>query len=814
MTYSLNTLNNDAAHHAPSGLKRFAHEFALLIGAACLLFWLIALATHTLEDAAWSTSGVAGAATANWGGRLGAWLADISYFLLGMSVWWLWLAGASTWLAALARWIRGPQPVVAPSGKADVDPMPWQERPMVRRMGFWLGALMLVVASTVLEWSRLHRWDALLPGDSGGVLGGLLGPWAARWLGVTGSALVAIALLVVALAWVFRFSWAHAAETLGRWLDDWWQSRRERREADEDLRIGQQAARERAMEETAYVNEHPAHPVELDPEPPLPLLPDEPEQPPRSRPAKGKSLQIEPTLAEVPVSTRVVKERQKPLFQDLADNKLPQIDLLDAAGRQQATVAPETLEMTSRLIEKKLRDFGVEVQVVAAQPGPVITRYEIEPATGVKGSQVVNLAKDLARSLSLVSIRVIETIPGKNLMALELPNAKRQTIKLSEILGSQVYHDAKSLLTMGLGKDIAGHPIVADLAKMPHCLVAGTTGSGKSVGINAMILSLLYKADAKDVRLLLIDPKMLELSVYEGIPHLLAPVVTDMKQAAHGLNWCVGEMEKRYKLMSKLGVRNLAGYNTKIDEAAARGESIGNPFSLTPEQPEPLERLPYIVVVIDELADLMMVVGKKIEELIARLAQKARAAGIHLILATQRPSVDVITGLIKANIPTRISFQVSSKIDSRTILDQMGAEALLGMGDMLYMPSGTGFPTRVHGAFVSDDEVHRVVAYLKEQYGEPDYIEGLLEGAGDGEGGTGDLFGDSDAGGEKDPLYDQAVAIVLQDRKASISYVQRKLKIGYNRAARLLEDMENAGLVSALTASGQRDILVANRGSD
>jgi DNA segregation ATPase FtsK/SpoIIIE-like protein len=402
--------------------------------------------------------------------------------------------------------------------------------------------------------------------------------------------------------------------------------------------------------------------------------------------------------------------------------------------------------------------------------------------------------------------------PGKNIMALELPNAKRQTIKLSEILGSQVYHDAKSLLTMGLGKDIAGHPIVADLAKMPHCLVAGTTGSGKSVGINAMILSLLYKADAKDVRLLLIDPKMLELSVYEGIPHLLCPVVTDMKQAAQGLNWCVGEMEKRYKLMSKVGVRNLAGYNAKIDEAAARGESIGNPFSLTPEQPEPLDRLPYIVVVIDELADLMMVVGKKIEELIARLAQKARAAGIHLILATQRPSVDVITGLIKANIPTRISFQVSSKIDSRTILDQMGAEALLGMGDMLYMPSGTGFPTRVHGAFVSDEEVHRVVAYLKEQFGEPDYIDGVLEGAaGDGEGG-GDVFGDGDASGEKDPLYDQAVAIVLQDRKASISYVQRKLKIGYNRAARLLEDMENAGLVSALTTSGQRDILVAPRG--
>jgi len=431
---------------------------------------------------------------------------------------------------------------------------------------------------------------------------------------------------------------------------------------------------------------------------------------------------------------------------------------------------------------------------------------------GVKGAQIVGLGRDLARSLSLVSIRVIETIPGKNLMALELPNAKRQTIKLSEILGSSVYNDAKSLLTMGLGKDIGGQPVVADLARMPHCLVAGTTGSGKSVGINAMILSLLYKADAKDVRLMLIDPKMLEMSVYEGIPHLLCPVVTDMKHAANGLNWCVAEMEKRYKLMSKMGVRNLAGFNAKLDDARARGEIIGNPFSLTPEQPEPLERLPHIVVVIDELADLMMVVGKKIEELIARLAQKARAAGIHLILATQRPSVDVITGLIKANIPTRLSFQVSSKIDSRTILDQMGAESLLGMGDMLYMPSGTGFPIRVHGAFVSDDEVHRVVAYLKEQGGEPNYIDGVLESpAGDGEGG--DLFGEgAGEGGEKDALYDQAVAIVLQDRKASISYVQRKLKIGYNRAARLLEDMEQAGLVSALTSSGQRDILMAPRG--
>jgi S-DNA-T family DNA segregation ATPase FtsK/SpoIIIE len=471
-------------------------------------------------------------------------------------------------------------------------------------------------------------------------------------------------------------------------------------------------------------------------------------------------------------------------------------------------VTSESLEMTSRLIEKKLGDFGVEVRVIAAQPGPVITRYEIEPATGVKGSQIVGLAKDLARSLSLVSIRVVETIPGKNYMALELPNAKRQSIRLSEILGSQVYHDAKSLLTMGLGKDIVGNPVVADLAKMPHVLVAGTTGSGKSVGLNAMILSLLYKAEARDVRLLMIDPKMLELSMYEGIPHLLAPVVTDMRQAANGLNWCVGEMERRYKLMSKLGVRNLSGYNHKLDEAKARGELVPNPFSLTPEEPEPLDRLPHIVVVIDELADLMMVVGKKIEELIARLAQKARAAGIHLILATQRPSVDVITGLIKANIPTRIAFQVSSKIDSRTILDQMGAEALLGMGDMLYMASGSGLPVRVHGAFVGDEEVHRVASYLKEQGGEPNYIEGVLEG------GTvdddGDLLGDG-AGGEKDPMYDQAVEVVLKNRKASISLVQRHLKIGYNRAARLVEDMEKAGLVSAMSGSGQREILVPTR---
>jgi len=778
MTYSLNTLNADRTAQPPVGVSRFAQEIALVLGAAALVFWLISLLTHSLADPAWSTTG-ASSAVGNWGGRLGAIVADGSYYLLGYSVWWAFLVGVRLWLATLARWIR------AEGTQSEPEAARWWQRPAMRRVIFWSSLLALLAASGVLEWSRLYRFEHTLPGPAGGVLGQLLGPWVSRWLGFTGAALAMLAVMVVCLPRVFTFSWGHWAEVIGQTLDGWFEARREKREEVEDLRIGQQAAKER--EEVVKVER-----VEIEEHHPKPVF-------------------IEPAPVELPKSDRVAKERQKPLFTELPDSKLPQVDLLDSPSAQQVLVDPQTLEMTSRLIEKKLKDFGVEVRVVAAAPGPVITRYEIEPATGVKGSQIVNLSRDLARSLSLVSIRVIETIPGKNLMALELPNAKRQTIRLSEILGSQVYHEAKSMLTMGLGKDIGGLPVVADLAKMPHCLVAGTTGSGKSVGINAMILSLLYKADAKDVRLILIDPKMLEMSVYEGIPHLLAPVVTDMKHAANALNWCVAEMEKRYKLMSKMGVRNLAGFNAKIDEAVAKGEIIGNPFSLTPEQPEPLERLPHIVVVIDELADLMMVVGKKIEELIARLAQKARAAGIHLILATQRPSVDVITGLIKANIPTRISFQVSSKIDSRTILDQMGAEALLGMGDMLYMPSGTGLPIRVHGAFVSDEEVHRVVAYLKEQGGEANYIEGVLDGApADGEGG--DAFGGGgEVSGEKDPLYDQAVEIVLKDRKASISYVQRKLKIGYNRAARLLEDMENAGLVSALTSSGQRDIIVPSR---
>ena len=736
-----------------------------MASALVLLLFVLAMVTHDGRDAAFSTSGM-GAGVKNKVGVLGARVSDIALFLFGYSAWWLVPVALRAWLSALAGSLR-----------------PDTAAPTAPRWMFWLGLVLLLTASSALEWTRLYRWEQLLPGHAGGVLGFTLGPLSMRWLGFAGSGVLWISALVLGLSLALRFSWLALADRIGERLDRLRETRQDRRELEEDKRLGEQAARERESvveEQLAAVDEH------------VPLV-------------------IEPSVSQIAPSQRVAKERQKPLFAELMDTKLPQVDLLDGVQQRQESMTPESLEMTSRLIEKKLKDFGVEVRVVAASPGPVITRYEIEPATGVKGSQIVGLARDLARSLSLVSIRVVEVIPGKNCMALELPNARRQMIKLSEILGSDVYNDSASMLTMGLGKDIVGHPVVADLAKMPHCLVAGTTGSGKSVGINAMILSLLYKAEARDVRLILIDPKMLEMSVYEGIPHLLAPVVTDMKQAAHALNWCVGEMERRYKLMSKLGVRNLGGYNKKIAEAAERGEKLPNPFSLTPDEPEPLERLPHIVVVIDELADLMMVVGKKIEELIARLAQKARACGMHLILATQRPSVDVITGLIKANIPTRLSFQVSSKIDSRTILDQMGAEALLGQGDMLYLASGSGLPVRVHGAFVSDEEVHRVVEYLRSQ-GEPNYVEGILEGGvleGDAAGGEGLVLGGTE--GESDSLYDQAVGVVLQHRRASISLVQRHLRIGYNRAARLLEQMEKSGVVSAMGHSGNRDILEPKR---
>ncbi|MGX9691270.1 DNA translocase FtsK [Achromobacter anxifer] len=746
---------------------------------AALAAWLtLVLATWNAADPGWSHSVPAGAIH-NRGGTLGAYLADILLYLFGFSAWW-WVilllhrvrAGYRR-LASHLRVTNGKQPEVLPR-------VHWEEG-----IGFFL----LLVGSLGMEALRLASRGMHLPGASentsgaGGVIGQTLADLIGRSIGFTGSTLAFLVMLAIGLSLFFSFSWLSVAERVGSWMEGLVRRVRNSYAAREDRKVGEVAKAVRT-EQVVAKQEKLVH-----------------EQP----------VRIEPAITVVPKSERVEKEKQQSLFfapSGGAEGDLPAISLLDPPLANQETVSAETIEFTSRLIEKKLADFGVSVTVVAAQAGPVITRYEIEPATGVKGSQIVNLAKDLARALSLVSIRVVETIPGKNLMGLELPNPRRQMVRLSEILGSQTYHASHSVVTMALGKDIAGNPVVADLAKMPHLLVAGTTGSGKSVGINAMILSLLYKADASHTRLILIDPKMLEMSVYEGIPHLLAPVVTDMRQASNALNWCVGEMEKRYRLMSKMGVRNLAGYNTKIRDAIKREEPIPNPFSLTPDAPEPLSPLPTIVVVIDELADLMMVVGKKIEELIARLAQKARAAGIHLILATQRPSVDVITGLIKANIPTRIAFQVSSKIDSRTILDQMGAETLLGQGDMLYMPPGTGLPVRVHGAFCSDDEVHRVVESLKAQ-GEPNYIEGLLEGGLDGDGGEGassvtGIGGDA----ESDPMYDQACEVVLKHRRASISLVQRHLRIGYNRAARLLEQMEQSGMVSAMQSNGNREILV------
>jgi len=754
-----------------SGLLREARWIVF----AALAAWLgLVLATWDPADPAWSHS-VHAAVTHNRGGTVGAYIADFLLFLFGYTAW--------LWVVLLAhRVIQGFYRLTSILQPEKDPPLPrvhWE---------VGIGFFLLFVGVMGLEALQFRQIGAHLPAGAGGQIGQLLAQGMSMAMGNAGCTLLLLVFAAVGASLFFGFSWLHLAERVGGAIEKSIRDLIALREARADRKVGQAKKAER-NESVVVKQEQLVH-----------------EQP----------VRIEPAITSVPRSERVEKEKQKNLFvaprDSTSSGDLPAVSLLDMPEESTETVSPETIEYTSRLIEKKLSDFGVKVVVVAAQAGPVITRYEIEPATGVKGSQIVNLAKDLARALSLISIRVVETIPGKNLMGLELPNPKRQMVKLSEIIGSQTYHASASVLTMALGKDIAGNPVVADLAKMPHLLVAGTTGSGKSVGINAMILSLLYKADASQVRLILIDPKMLEMSVYEGIPHLLAPVVTDMRHAANALNWCVGEMEKRYRLMSKLGVRNLAGYNNKIREANKREEPIPNPFSLTPDAPEPLSTLPMIVVVIDELADLMMVVGKKIEELIARLAQKARAAGIHLILATQRPSVDVITGLIKANIPTRIAFQVSSKIDSRTILDQMGAETLLGQGDMLYLPPGSGLPARVHGAFVHDDEVHRVVESLKEQ-GEPNYIDGLLEGAIEGEtgDGVGGVTGFADA--ESDPLYDQAVQVVLKNRRASISSVQRHLRIGYNRAARLLEQMEQAGMVSAMQSNGNREILVPAGGA-
>jgi len=748
----------------PEKIATLVHEARWLVAAVAAAYLALILWGFDRGDPGWSHAALVDR-IANPGGRAGAWLADILLYIFGLSAWW-WVG----LLAFLVAW--GYRRLNALFGG--------DRRPLAIAL---FGFCLVLVASCGIEAMRFWSIKFALPYVPGGVLGFEIGRIITLYLGFTGGTLILLALWMTGVSLFLGFAWLDVAESIGAGIERSWVFVLDLWQTWQDRRYGRAIAekREAAIEvERKKIEDSPLPPVKIEP------------------------VEIEiPRAAKA--EARIEKERQQPLFFDAPGGALPPLHLLDEPTHDPAAVpAAETLEFTSRLIERKLGDFGVKVKVMSAHPGPVVTRYEIEPATGVKGATIVGLAKDLARALSLVSIRVVETIPGKSCMALELPNARRQSVRLSEIVGSKAYHDLHSPLAVALGKDISGGAVVADLAKMPHLLVAGTTGSGKSVGINAMILSLLYKSEPRHVRLIMVDPKMLELSVYAGIPHLLAPVVTDMSKAANALHWCVGEMERRYQLMSALGVRNLSGFNAKIHEAEKAGEKIANPLSLTPESPEPLEAMPFIVVVIDELADLMMVVGKKVEELIARLAQKARASGIHLILATQRPSVDVITGLIKANIPTRISFQVSSKIDSRTILDQMGAEALLGQGDMLYLAPGTGLPMRVHGAYVGDDEVHRVVEHLK-KVGKPEYVEGILAGppaeAGDAGG------SDTADNAEADPMYDQAVDVVLKTRRPSISLVQRHLRIGYNRAARLIEGMEKAGLVSPMNGAGNREVL-------
>jgi len=747
--------------HVSKGLR----EGTLFILSALAAYLLLSLMSYHPQDPGWSHRGPAHLIQ-NFGGLVGAWFADVFLYLFGyLAYLFPLMVGFSGWLVFRGR---------SPSGGIDMNVL------SVR----WAGFLLTVASGCGLATLHFIIEPGTLPLDAGGVFGKLVGENLADLFNPLGATLFLLALFLTGVTLFTGLSWLHVMDTTGRltllalaWLGAsfvqlkvWFAAQRARRQREEAVAAKQE----------------------------------------KRKIFKRKPLRIEPVIKKVETSERVERERQVQMFDAPANTELPSLSLLNDSYAQQEGYSEEALEALSRLVEMKLQDFGIEVEVVAVQPGPVITRFELHPGPGVKVNQISNLAKDLARGLSAISVRVVDQIPGKSVVGLEIPNEYREIVALSEILKSAEFDESASPLTLALGKDIGGQPTVVDLAKMPHLLVAGTTGSGKSVAVNAMVLSLLYKALPSDVRMIMIDPKMLELSVYEGIPHLLTPVVTDMKEAANALRWCVGEMERRYKLMSALGVRNLAGYNRKVREAIDKGEPIPdpmfNPEEVLEENPvaPTLEPLPFIVIVIDELADMMMVVGKKVEELIARLAQKARAAGVHLILATQRPSVDVLTGLIKANIPTRIAFQVSSKIDSRTILDQSGAEQLLGHGDMLYLPPGSGVPVRVHGAFVDDPEVHRVVAHLKGR-GEPEYIEDILQTTADFLPGGGGQNNDADA--ESDALYDDAVRIVTETRRASISGVQRRLKIGYNRAARMIEQMELAGIVGPQQSNGNREVL-------
>ena len=746
-------------------LARGSREGALIVLSAVAIYFTVSLASYHPADPGWSHSGHV-ERVLNQGGRVGAWLADVFLYLFG------YMAYLFPVMVAYCGWLvfRGGRQ----GGGTDLY------HAAVRGAGF------LLTLGTGCGIASLHfREGSALPLDAGGILGNLVGGNLVDVFSPLGATLLLLALFLAGFTLFTSLSWLGLMDGLGRvtlrTLACVFAAVRRVRDAYRGRQL-------RKARETSVRSDQEKR---------------------TNRPAP----RIEPQISTVKPSVRAEKERQAPLFEPADDGTpLPELGLLDGPTASHRSVSEAALEAMSRQVELKLADFGVEASVVAVHPGPVVTRFELEPAPGLKVSKVSNLSKDLARSLSTVSVRIVEVIPGKSVIGLEIPNEERELVCLSEILKSADYEAGSSLLSLALGKDIGGHPVVVDLSKMPHLLVAGTTGAGKSVAINAMVLSLLYKSTAADVRMIMIDPKMLELSVYEGIPHLLAPVVTDMKLAGNALRWCVAEMERRYQIMSALGVRNIGGYNRKVKEAKAAGKPLTDPlFEADAEEggeaPE-LEKLPYIVVIVDELADLMMVTRKKVEELIARLAQKARAAGIHLILATQRPSVDVITGLIKANIPSRIAFQVSSKVDSRTILDQMGAENLLGHGDMLYVGPGMITPTRVHGAFVADHEVHKVVARLKKK-GEPKYLDGILDGSAASEGAAaGDAVpGIPAADAESDPLYDQAVRIVTETRRASISGVQRRLKIGYNRAARMLEQMEDTGVVGPLQSNGSREVI-------
>ncbi|MBI6953523.1 DNA translocase FtsK 4TM domain-containing protein [Pseudomonas sp. CCOS 191] len=793
-------------------------EGALIaVGALCLYLWM-ALVTYDTADPGFSHTSNA-EQVQNAAGRAGAYFADILFMVLG------YFAYIFPLLLAIKTW------------------QIFRERHQPWQWSGWLfswrliGLVFLVLSGAALAHIHFHP-SANIPFSAGGALGESLGDLARNLLNVQGSTLMFIALFLFGLTVFTDLSWFKVMDLTGKITLDlfelvqgaasrWWEARNERKRLEAQLRevddpvfdLGGKGDRREPAK--AQLRER-AEPVMTRDEPPArPVVPREvavaresvvPRETVVARTQPAAPVIIPPTVDKAPEpSKRVMKEKQAPLFIDSAvEGTLPSISILDPAEQKKIEYSPESLAGVGQLLEIKLKEFGVEVAVDSIHPGPVITRYEIQPAAGVKVSRIANLAKDLARSLAVTSVRVVEVIPGKTTVGIEIPNENRQMVRFSEVLSSPQFDENKSPVTLALGHDIGGKPVITDLAKMPHLLVAGTTGSGKSVGVNAMILSILFKSGPEDARLIMIDPKMLELSIYEGIPHLLCPVVTDMKDAANALRWSVAEMERRYKLMAAMGVRNLAGFNRKIKDAQEAGEVIHDPLyrrESMDDEPPTLKTLPTIVVVVDEFADMMMIVGKKVEELIARIAQKARAAGIHLILATQRPSVDVITGLIKANIPTRMAFQVSSKIDSRTIIDQGGAEQLLGHGDMLYMPPGTSLPIRVHGAFVSDDEVHRTVEAWKLR-GAPDYNDDILNGveeAGSGfDGGGGGGDGEDS---ESDALYDEAVQFVLESRRASISAVQRKLKIGYNRAARMIEAMEMAGVVTPMNSNGSREVI-------